>query len=410
MATDFDAMIRVLLKESPSPPRTGWLPQPEAPDPNVRGPIPNGQEVVKCLRRQFQTKELAAAGILESLEKSPTKHQINSQLTGDSLWVALQDKAGRYFDVLGRQGCLLQRGPAILQTMADHHVVDGLKAGNLLFVTMDVPDMAALWSLGLAATTAHYLDRIGGAALQQFTSHLGDRSDDMRAKSPLKNPLIDKLVFTAWSPARCDAAEPAGMEAVTAHLQRLHLHLQRRFHRVFVWRPAPSDLESFAFVNRFGGREELRASMLRAIEPNLQPIVESKPVPKPTLADAILGFRRTRDEGARQQLRASLFETVERRVLERAQHLHDGLEAGRQLVAAQTISEIVEYLEERKARRLIGDRSALELSEREQERKELQTLTGILLKLIPKPAYDDGLPDLSTAELARVFAANTPKS
>ena len=289
--------------------------------------------------KQFGRQKLLAAGVWrEQPGKSAPAWGFPRNRPG--AWcLGLTGEDGRCYEVLTSAGCLSRRELPLTAMLRDATCRRQAADSFSLFVTFSLADLVVLRALGLPATTAWDLDRLGGRQLSEVQTAFGladdqgsivldpvmpdpapryavddDEQDELHedledvAERPAGDPTIKlrpeaehqppadeplfppsvpanelfpfadlELVLVGWSPYKWNADEPAGLSPVIDHLRGLHQHLQYSCLRTSIWRPTADDLASLRFAIKFGNPPLLREAVERNVATRSTSLIASKP-------------------------------------------------------------------------------------------------------------------------------------
>jgi hypothetical protein len=211
-------------------------------------------------------------------------------LAKDSSWVlALRRKANAEpFDLLVNGRGLAGRHFPWRSVLADYRVPTMMdNFGGQLLIAMSPADMAALWTLGMPATSAEWLKDIGGKPLDSLCKALGlsrtpaadgrilgTAASVFSAQDQMKQDGIP-LVLANWSPSTLDRMPIPAVAEIVEHFRKLYAFLGLAVDDFGVWNPSPEDVECFKFCIRFGDPGELSNVFLERFEASCESIIET---------------------------------------------------------------------------------------------------------------------------------------
>ena len=314
-----------------------------AADPHVRGGPRDPKALLEQWAGKFTEDELLASGVVvHGDEGSLRLHPALS--TPDDPWIALCASAdGPPFDLLTRGGCLRGTDPSALVVLKDEYTTSRIivpeeeekNDGNgwHLYACEDVRDAVVLRAIGLPATTAHGLELLSPALVEDLRYRFGSgnlfRSQDDRAGAdsggvaaaspascatspvgstsqgetptspapPMANGFAegsvarddimtdddaqeDKLVelgliLVSWTPTQMNRAMPAQIDHVAAYLQELGTFLREQFY-VATWCPSEKHLRRLTFALRHGDPKWVRDTIVASCEHSNQGLFAPK--------------------------------------------------------------------------------------------------------------------------------------
>jgi hypothetical protein len=288
--------------------------------------------IVEALRKQFGDAALREAHIVGS--KGKHAGQLNPLLHDPrSIVLAFRGTPKEPpFNLAVERGCLSGE-TAICAALNDHVLSRSAVKNGYLALAFSMEDVAALRMVGMPAVPVGDLAHVRRTALKTFCRCLGelhspasfseaaptlgpageDFARVLQADSGAENEpatqlgphLADsevvegpiELMIVAWSPAELKLDEPEGLAELRLHLAAIEQHIQVPMQDVYVWRPAPADLERLAFCLRNATRKEVREALLASMDGCREPISldRHQHVPPKDLPEALVRLQQAID-------------------------------------------------------------------------------------------------------------------
>jgi hypothetical protein len=238
---------------------------------DLRGPGP--ADLLDQLLAEFPLENLVASGVVVAESPGDDADAAPSIALhpglgpeGGGLLLLRTAKDCQPFGLLVEGKLLSSRGLACVAALDDYRCRAVLNDVRTLFFTDSADDLAAMWSLGLAAAPVAGLHKLGGSQLAEFRQIYTPRTRQRGAGSLVAGgDKIPTVVLVGWSPAGWDCAEPAHMRDAVQHLRALKEHLDINLSAMRYWRPDAAELDKLRFILEYGSSQsEIVAAIVAA--------------------------------------------------------------------------------------------------------------------------------------------------
>ncbi len=280
----------------------------------IRGrPTGKWEDVEDALCEQFSQEDLLEARVF--VNRGGLGVGLNPVLKGFGTVIAPLRSApeAKPFDLIVENGLLNRKTAPAIAALDDGRLRERLDAAdNTLCLTFSLPDMAALWSVGIPAVPATGLTGMSGKRLRKFCKRFAAWECDVGASPPQPSPAgeplgeigegpapgqqtggqqssqgagLDEspdLVLVAWDLTKLKSLPPAEFDRLLAHLKRIGKNLDIDFANVYVWRPTPEDVERIGFCLEYRQKEGVYAAVLSCLNKSVTPAILPDSRPKPT--------------------------------------------------------------------------------------------------------------------------------
>jgi hypothetical protein len=270
MVNSFHEIIARITPACVAAGRCEWLPNVAVAPSAFRGTTHSAQ-LIGDLRQTLAQSQFAAAG---HFHPQIAGGELRADFIADGAeFIVLRDPRGRAFDVLTSTGCLRHKGPAVYAMFDDGHFQAAIRRTKTCFLVFSFSDLIALRSLGLAASLATGLDRVGADDLpvlrdlieENWLDHDPDQlaqepgaPGDLRSRQQIQSDaqeLVEDelMVLVGWSVARGETTEPPGYEAVVCHLRSVSEFLGLNTEsKIGIWRPTQQEINAVLWLGRYG--------------------------------------------------------------------------------------------------------------------------------------------------------------
>jgi hypothetical protein len=236
---------------------------------------------LSSLQSTFTPENLVKAGVAQYDELGNVT--LVPLLAQDACWVlALRKKADtKPFELLINGQGISGKSFPWRAVMTDYRVKRMLESGHRqLVIAMSPADLAVLWTLGVAATTAAGLQDIGGRQLDSLCQALGiprtpisaedstDVEPSERAETTSEDGASDAipLVVADWSISTLDRTKASAAAEIVSHFRALHKFLEFAIFDFGIWNPSPEDIECLTFCVRYGSAHDVFNILRKQLE------------------------------------------------------------------------------------------------------------------------------------------------